>query len=65
MKFKVGDRVVASGNYHDEQLGQFATADVQTIIEIQSTDLEGTSGQWVKTDHEPSWTDSYWFDLAE
>jgi hypothetical protein len=61
--FQVGDKVKAIGNYHDEQLGQFAPASVQVITEVRN-DAPSKSGQWVKTDFENDWIDSAWFQAA-
>ena len=63
--FNVGDKVVASGNYKDEQLGEFATSDVQTVVEVKEVGYPGTSGQWIKTDKEKDWVDSAWFVSAQ
>ena len=61
-KFKVGDEVVAVGNYRDEQLGQFAYTGKQQVLHVRDLGGElGTSGQWIKTNMESGWIDSAWF----
>lgn len=63
--FRVGDHVVATGNYYDEQLGQIAPTDVQTVVEV--LDNSQTSfHQLVKTNmSRGEWVDSSWFQLAK
>ena len=65
--FKVGDRVIAKGNYHDEQLGQYAPTCEQTVTEVRKSTSK--SGQWIRTDYkdpylEDGWIDSAWFELS-
>lgn len=64
-KFKVGDCVIATGEYKDEQLGQFTCTEVQVVVAVKKVTEEGTSGQWIKTDVERDWIDSGWFKLAK
>lgn len=58
--FKVGDRVRATGNYEDEQLGLYAPYGVQVVTEIQD-------GEWagIKTDKCFDWTSIDWFEHTE
>ena len=58
---KVGDRVIARGNYRDEQLGQYNYQGVQVITEVKRVNYPGTSGLWVKTDKETDYIDAVWF----
>lgn len=63
--FKVGDHVIAKGNYWDEQLGEFAYTGAQVVQQIQET-ICNHSGWLVKVDHEKDeWIDSSWFNLVE
>lgn len=62
--FKIGDKIVAVGNYEDEQLGDYAYTGVQTVLAIVDVrHLAGTSGWWLKTDHKDK-VDAAWFRLA-
>ena len=60
---KVGDKVKATGNYHDEQLGEYAYTGIQTVSKVLEIEVTRTaqSGQWVKTDKEKGWIDCAWF----
>lgn len=66
-KFKVGDKVRAIGNYEDEQQGHYAdTTSIRTVTEVKDTSaLESTTGQWIKTDTNEEWVDSAWFGMVE
>lgn len=62
-KFKVGDIVKLAPYYFDQTsklIGRF-----QTIIEVETKENEGTSGQWVKTHLNQEWTDAYWYSHAK
>ncbi len=65
--FKVGDKVKLNGCPYDEQIVAeliiytFMKDQVQAVIETKRVSEEGTSGQWIKTDHMADWTDSAWF----
>ena len=63
-KFRVGDSVVARGNYQDEQLGHHAPTGDRTITKVKDVPYSGTSGQWVQTDRESDWVDAAWFEKA-
>ena len=69
---RVGDRVVLCGCPYDEQISRelkkyAGLIDVEQIVtKVKDTSgLNGTSGQWVKTDKEPEWTDKYWYKLID
>ncbi len=71
MKFNIGDKVVLCGCPYDEQIPEEAekfsrlVRTIQTVTDVKDTShIYGTSGQWVKTDLEPDWTDGAWFIAA-
>lgn len=58
-RFKVGDIVLAVGNYWDEQLDEFAYIGRQTVTQIQD---HGTEQQLVKVSNEKDdWISAAWF----
>ena len=66
--FKVNDNVVLSGCPYDEQISgeamKYASMKdkAQVVTEVKdASGVEGTSGQWIKTDKEPDWIDAYWY----
>lgn len=66
--FGIGDKVVLNGCPYDEQIASEAMkyAERKDVVQIitgvkDTSDMEGTSGQWVKTDLESDWIDSAWF----
>ena len=70
--FEVGDSVKLSGCHFDMQIASQAElyADlkhrVQKVTEIRDVSaLEGTTGQWVKTDLHGEWVDKYWYEAVE
>lgn len=73
--WKVGDFVQLKDNPWDEQIPEDIEryhklkSKAQEVTEVKDVShLEGTSGQWVKTDLIDDWTDSNWFkkpDLSE
>jgi hypothetical protein len=65
---EVGDKVKLFGCPYDEQITdeavKFAKLEekVQTVTDVKdTTHIKGTTGQWVKTDFEPEWTDKAWY----
>ncbi len=71
MTFSVGDKVKLKDNPFDEQIADqamlyaFLKDKVFTVTEVQRVFEEGTSGQWIKTDHTPDYIDAFWFKKAE
>ena len=69
--FNVGDKVKFNACPFDEQIADqamlyaFLKTGVFTVTEIQRVFDEGSSSQWIKTDHTPDWIDSNWFNKAE
>lgn len=63
-KFKPGDKVVATGNYEDEQQGCAAPRFPQKVLKVMNTTEAGTSGQWIQTDLTTDWVDAAWFRLV-
>lgn len=63
---QVGDKVRAKDNYRDEQLGEYAPYEVQTVTETKDVSgTYGTSGLWIKTNLESDWIDAAWFEKLE
>lgn len=61
--FKIGEKVRLVGNPLDEQLGETMEGGIKTIEDVKDvSDMEGTSGQWVKTDKYSDWLDSSYFE---
>lgn len=64
---QIGDKVQLCGNPFDEQIPEellmymFVSGKIQTVTDVMIPDEEGTTGQWVKTDLMPDWTDKAWF----
>jgi len=65
---KVGDKVKFIGCPYDEQISEELEKwyniknQIHTIVEVKDTsDMNGTTGQWVKTDLEPEWIDKVWY----
>lgn len=71
MIFTIGDKVKLSGCPFDEQIiaealmYTFLKDRVFVVTEVQRVFEEGSSGQWIKTDHTPDFIDSYWFKKAD
>lgn len=69
MKFKINNRVKLSGCPFDEQMIEEMTRfyslkdEIQIVTELKETTEVGTSGQWIKTNLMPDWTDAAWFKL--
>jgi hypothetical protein len=68
--FKVGDKVIGTGNPHDEQIEEEVVRNeqhrtkVQTVTDVMDSTMRGTSGQWIRTDIEHEWMDSLWYKPA-
>lgn len=69
--FQVGDKVKLIGCPFDEQITEellmytWMKDKIQVVTDTMVPDEEGTSGQWIKTDHISDWTASPWFKKAE
>lgn len=65
--FKVSDNVVLKNSPLDEQLGEMMPLGKYKIIEVKDvSNIEGTSGQWVKVNGRYNdWLDSSYFELQE
>ena len=70
--FKVGNNVILNGCPFDEQIPEEAMRyavvnnKIQVITHIKDVShLEGTSGQWVKTNFIGDWIDGAWFSASQ
>ena len=67
MTFHIGDKVKFNGCPYDEQIpGEaliyaFLKDRVFTVTEVKRVFEEGSSGQWIKTDHTHDYIDAAWF----
>ena len=58
-----GQKVRLTKNPLDEQLGEYMQLKTYTIESVKDVrHMEGTSGQWVKTDKYNDWIDSSFFE---
>lgn len=63
--FNMGDIVIPTENYEDEQLGHFAYMGEQQINAFKRAPDAGTSGWWIQTDRTHDWVDAAWFKLVK
>jgi len=60
--YKIGDKAFLKSNPLDIQLGEYISLGFKTILEVKDTsEIKGTSGQWVKIAEYNDWLDSSYF----
>jgi hypothetical protein len=59
LQFEVGDKVILQSNPFEE--GDFLPSGEKIVIDVKDTsDIDGTSSQWIMVEGYNDWIDSTW-----